>query len=102
MSRPTTPLEVAESQRLHRVASLASAVMGSLRQHERGRFSSSRQLAGWLAADSISFRLRIYRRRSSFSVLSVFSVGRWSVLASRGLGGLLSGLAYTSTSVHRR
>jgi hypothetical protein len=55
MSRPKTPLDLANAQALSRIASLASYVLVSLRQPRRHRYESERQLASYLSDDGISF-----------------------------------------------
>jgi hypothetical protein len=54
--RPKTPLDVAEHQRLVRIASLGSAIMQTLRKPEyRGRYSSERELRLWLSESDIAY-----------------------------------------------
>jgi hypothetical protein len=50
-----TPLEVAEKQRLVRIANLAASVMVSLRQPDRSSYDSERELRGLLEADGVQF-----------------------------------------------
>ena len=50
--RPRTPLDVADAESLARVASLAAAVMATLRQPGQGQYESERQLEGFGAAVS--------------------------------------------------
>jgi hypothetical protein len=54
--RPKTPLDVAEHQRLVRIASLGSAIMQTLGRPEyRGRYSSERELRSWISISDITF-----------------------------------------------
>jgi hypothetical protein len=54
--RPKTPLDVAESQAIHRVADLAVAIMQVLRLPEyRGRYSSEAELKRWVADNGHRF-----------------------------------------------
>jgi hypothetical protein len=55
MARPKSPLEVAESAALVRVANLASQVMVTLRKPGRTRYESERTLRGWLADDGVTY-----------------------------------------------
>jgi hypothetical protein len=48
VARPVTPADVAEHQALIRIATLAARVMLVLRSAAHGRYSSERQLVGWL------------------------------------------------------
>jgi hypothetical protein len=51
--RPKTPLDVAESQAIHRVADLAVNIMQTLRQPNRGKYSSERELRDWLSDSGV-------------------------------------------------
>jgi hypothetical protein len=53
--RPRTPLDVADAAALARIASLAAAILVSLRQPGRGVYESERQLRGWLNGDGIVY-----------------------------------------------
>jgi hypothetical protein len=55
MIRPRNPLELAESQALSRIASLAASIMVSMRRPGRGVADSERHLRGWLQADGVEF-----------------------------------------------
>jgi hypothetical protein len=55
MSRTRTPLDLAESQALARIASLAAQVMVSLRSPGRGVYDSERGLRSWLTEDGCEF-----------------------------------------------
>jgi len=48
------PLELAESQQLHRIAALAAQVLITLRKPQRGRYESERHLKGLLDEDKYS------------------------------------------------
>ena len=55
MSRTRTPLDLAESQALARIASLAAQVMVSLHSPGRGVYDSERVLRSWLTEDGCEF-----------------------------------------------
>jgi hypothetical protein len=53
--RPKTPLDESDRLALARIASLAAAIMSSLRTPGRGRYDSERQLGEWLSEDGVSY-----------------------------------------------
>ena len=55
MVRPRTPRDLAEAQRLSRVASLAGQILVTLRSPGRGVYDSERILRGWLVEDAATF-----------------------------------------------
>ena len=55
MVRPVTPRDIAEAQALHRISTLAAAIMSTLRKSGRGRYDSERTLRGWLAEDGVRY-----------------------------------------------
>jgi hypothetical protein len=55
VGRPKSPLDLADSRELARIASLASSVLMSLRKPGRGQYDSERTLRQWLSDDGIQF-----------------------------------------------
>jgi hypothetical protein len=55
VSRPRTPLDLADAQALARIATLAAAILVALRQPGRGPYESERQLRTWLTDDGVTF-----------------------------------------------
>jgi hypothetical protein len=53
--RPKTPLDESDRLALARIASLAAAIMSSLRTPGRGRYDSERQVREWLSEDGVSY-----------------------------------------------
>lgn len=55
MNRPKATPEVAEAQALARIAELAASIANTLRQPDRGRYNSERQLRSWLTTAEVQF-----------------------------------------------
>jgi hypothetical protein len=56
--RPKAPPDQADRAALLRIAELAASIANTLRQPDRGRYDSERQLKQWLISDGVQFTVR--------------------------------------------